>query len=258
MKKIFFLFIVAFSNLLLGQGVTVSPQVLNSAGNSHPNNSNGIYITDNVGEPFTQMINSNNIIITQGYLQPLSVIGATAIIIHNDVFCADKKDGNISVSLSNLLPNPKIEYVWTPSVICPTGNCANVDSLAAGSYSLKIIISYTINGSVKSDTLRPTPTLIKDVNGPCKIKVFNGVTANGDNNNDVWQIDNITEFPNNEVQIFNRWGEKIFEVKGYDNTTKFWPSKEDANKLAASTYFYVIKLGNGSGSIKGWVELIKN
>jgi gliding motility-associated-like protein len=90
------------------------------------------------------------------------------------------------------------------------------------------------------------------------VTVFNGVTPNGDGRNDKWMIDGITEFPNNSVMLFNRWGRKIYEEKGYDNESKYWPLNDDLNELLSSTYFYIIDLGNGSKPIKGWVELIKN
>ncbi|HEY0896517.1 MAG TPA: gliding motility-associated C-terminal domain-containing protein, partial [Sphingobacteriaceae bacterium] len=43
------------------------------------------------------------------------------------------------------------------------------------------------------------------------------VSPNGDNNNDFFQIRNIDNFPNNEVVIFNRWGNEVFRTKGYNH-----------------------------------------
>jgi hypothetical protein len=40
---------------------------------------------------------------------------------------------------------------------------------------------------------------------------------------------------------------------------KHWPNADELDKLPSSTYFYIIQLNDGVGSIiKGWVELIKN
>jgi gliding motility-associated-like protein len=91
----------------------------------------------------------------------------------------------------------------------------------------------------------------------CEIKIYNTVTKNGDNLNDIWTIDNINRYPDNKVTIFNRWGTKVFETRGYDNINKFWPAKE-FDSAAPSTYYYVIDLGTGTKAIKGWIELIKN
>lgn len=94
------------------------------------------------------------------------------------------------------------------------------------------------------------------VDGVCFVKVYTLISANGDNVNDVFTIENIDRFPNNHVDIYNRWGQRVYLTNGYDNNSKSWPSK-DLNQ-APSTYFYVIDLGDGSAKIKGWFELISN
>jgi gliding motility-associated-like protein len=110
----------------------------------------------------------------------------------------------------------------------------------------------------RRDTITRGPIEVPSTAEPCRLVVFSGVTPNRDGQNDVWEIENISEFPNNRVTIYNRWGNELYDVKGYDNKTKFWPSEEMLNKLVSSTYFYVIDLGDGSRPLKGWVELIKN
>jgi gliding motility-associated-like protein len=254
---------IIFLSVLLNTGMncqTVTPHVINSAGMAYPVPVNGVYLVDNIGEPFTKTLGpTNNFIITEGFLQPelVSKIGPTITVIKNDVSCADKKDGNISVSVSNVQAGSQVVYIWS-GTLCPANNCSRMDSLIAGSYSVTVIITRTTTSGMVIDSLKAGPIAIKDENGPCKIKIFNAVTPNGDNINDVWQIDNIDEFPKNRVMIFNRWGTKLTEITGYDNITKFWPSKDDINKLDPSTYFYIIDLGEGGKPLKGWVELIKN
>ena len=91
------------------------------------------------------------------------------------------------------------------------------------------------------------------------VKVFNAFSPNGDGINDTWIIQGITRFPNNEVQIFNRWGNLIFKVTGYDNTTKVWSGESSEglvfgnNETPDGAYFYVITLGDGSERISGYV-----
>ncbi len=47
------------------------------------------------------------------------------------------------------------------------------------------------------------------------------LSPNGDGQgNDRFQIDRITEFPDNEVIIFNRWGNEVYRINGYDNAGK--------------------------------------
>lgn len=255
MKKLIYITSLFLFFGIRSSGQTISPQVLNSAGTSYSNAINGIYFTDNIGEPFTQTL-GNNFIITQGFLQPdiISAAGPVVSVLKNDVSCSDKKDGNISVAVSNLPSNFQVNYLWNPSSLCPANNCSSLDSLNAGTYTVMVVI--TDLSDMSTDTVKPAPVTIVDANGPCSVKIFNGVTPNGDGENDTWVIENISEFPDNHVTIYNRWGAKIFETKKYDNTTNVWPPKN--NNLQGTTYFYIIDLGNGSPAIKGWVELITN
>jgi gliding motility-associated-like protein len=236
---------------------TITPQVINSAGGNWTL-PNGITVSDNVGEPFVSTISNANNIITQGFLQNFVVANVFSVsIIKNDVSCKDKNDGNISTAITSNISTPSVKYFWTPQSLCPLDDCSSVDSLKPGTYTVTVKISYYIN-STQYDTLFTNQITINDLNGPCKVKIYSGITPNGDGNNDVFTIDNISEYPNNRLIIFNRWGRQVYETNGYDNTTKFWPSKEESGSIAGTTYFYILYLGDGSEPIKNWVEILKD
>ena len=232
MKKI--LYILLLFTCIKATSQSISPQVINSAGSHRSLGTTGISITDNVGEPFTQTIGSN-FLITQGFLQPdiVSIVGPTLSVIKSDVTCAGKNDGFISAAVSNVLATYTITYNWLPTSICPASNCNMVDSLNAGTYTLQVIV----NTGTKTDTLPLQIITINDINGPCKVNIFNALTPNNDNINDIFTIENISEFPKNNVSIYNRWGQKIADINNYDNLTKYWPLREDASKLVSTTYF---------------------
>lgn len=255
MKKLLITFLLSFSVCLFGQ--TITPQVINSAGGNWTL-PNGITVSDNIGESFVSTISNANNIITQGFLQNFILVNTFSVsVIKNDVSCKDKNDGNISVAITSNVSSPTVQYTWTPQSICPSGDCGGVGGLKPGTYSVTIKISYYIN-SRKFDTLLTNSVTINDQNGPCKVKIYNGVTPNGDGNNDVFTIDNINEFPNNHLLIYNRWGRLIYEANGYDNITKFWPTKEEAGNISSTTYFYLLDLGDGSPVIKNWIEILKD
>ena len=70
------------------------------------------------------------------------------------------------------------------------------------------------------------------------------------------QIDNIELFPENTVQIFNRWGQEVWFGEGYDNDEVIW-SGLDKNgvEMADATYFYVAVIGGQT--YKGFIELTR-
>ena len=93
-----------------------------------------------------------------------------------------------------------------------------------------------------------------------KVEPRRGFTPDGDGINDFFYIKDIENYPNNTVQIFNRWGNKVFEIKGYDNQNNVWKSDVNSglrigndNNVPSGTYYYLIQLGDGSDPISGFV-----
>ncbi|MBK9318245.1 MAG: gliding motility-associated C-terminal domain-containing protein [Bacteroidetes bacterium] len=76
----------------------------------------------------------------------------------------------------------------------------------------------------------------------CEVTIPNIFTPNGDNTNEFFELENIEQYPNNTVQIFNRWGKEVFSTSGYNNTTK----KFDGKDLPDGVYFYIVDLGDGT------------
>lgn len=74
-----------------------------------------------------------------------------------------------------------------------------------------------------------------------EIIVSSGFTPNGDGKNDRWIIDYIDQFPDNTVEIFNRWGERLFYSKGYQDP---WDGTYKGKALPVGTYYYIIQLNH--------------
>lgn len=67
------------------------------------------------------------------------------------------------------------------------------------------------------------------------------ITPNEDGYNDTWRINNIEFYPDNEVFIFDRWGQRVYHKKEYDNKDG-WDVKYIGTNLPVSTYYYVLKI----------------
>lgn len=96
-------------------------------------------------------------------------------------------------------------------------------------------------------------TIVSDI-----VKLIpNVVTPNDDGKNDFWRLDFIDVFfPNAEIEIYNRWGTKIFRSVGYSNA---WNGSYLGDPLPVGTYFYTINLHDKDQTpvIKGTISLIK-
>lgn len=82
-----------------------------------------------------------------------------------------------------------------------------------------------------------------------EVEVPNVVTPNGDGKNDVFKIKGIEFFPVNTVQLFNRWGQKVFEAQNYQNT--YSPTD-----LESGVYVYKILIPKEQGK-EGVIRIIK-
>jgi gliding motility-associated-like protein/uncharacterized repeat protein (TIGR01451 family) len=86
--------------------------------------------------------------------------------------------------------------------------------------------------------------------------IFNQFSPNGDGVNDVLIINNIQDAPyqNNTLEIYDRYGNQVYSVSGYDNT---WRGEGKNGELPKGTYFYILDLGDGSEARKGWMQIIR-
>jgi gliding motility-associated-like protein len=58
-------------------------------------------------------------------------------------------------------------------------------------------------------------------------------------------------YPDNEVFIFNRWGQLLYSAKNYDNS---W----DGSEYDEGTYFYVLKIYELEQTLQSFFHLVKN
>jgi gliding motility-associated-like protein len=82
---------------------------------------------------------------------------------------------------------------------------------------------------------------------PCTepVEVYNIFTPNGDAHNETFFIKNLPA--NSSLQIFNRWGSKVYSSSNYNNT---W----DGGRVPEGTYFYLLTLPTKE-TLRGFVEI---
>ena len=118
---------------------------------------------------------------------------------------------------------------------------------------------------------------MKDHPGACKtakikvevikdkpLTIYNGVSADGDGQNDYFKIDGIEYYPKNNLKIFNRWGVLVYEKDGYSNNEPFDGHSNGRatisadSKLPQGTYYYILEYEDSedqSHTEKGWLYL---
>ncbi|WP_306353267.1 gliding motility-associated C-terminal domain-containing protein [Flavobacterium sp. '19STA2R22 D10 B1'] len=96
---------------------------------------------------------------------------------------------------------------------------------------------------------------------PLCLIVYNEFTPNGDGSNDNFKIDCIEKYPDNTLEIFNRYGNLVYKTRGYTNNWQGTINVKDAiigndNNLPTGTYYYVLDTGDGITK-KGWVYIMR-
>ncbi len=155
------------------------------------------------------------------------------------VSCSDQTDGIAWVTASG--GNGGFTYLWSNGAITSENN-----NLSEGTYTVTAtdFLGCNTSGSVEVG---------KEPIG-C-IDPVNAFTPNGDNYNDTWVIDNTDLYPSLELQVFNKWGNKIYESIGEYEP---WDGTFNDEPLPASVYYWIIKLNNDNQDIlKGTISIIR-
>jgi len=146
-----------------------------------------------------------------------------------------------------------VTYSWSASTQI-TGDLTDSLTSAVISSAEDFYVEITdFNGCIYRDTLSIT-LLPSD---SCNVETYNAFSPNNDGVNDFWFIDGIEGFPENEVYIYNRWGDVMVKLLDYNNSDVIWDgTRANGKKVTAGTYFYVVNVG-GSQNQAGWVQIVE-
>jgi len=92
------------------------------------------------------------------------------------------------------------------------------------------------------------------------IRIPNGFSPNSDGFNDTYVIEGLDEYPDNEIIIFNRWGDRVFSANPYlndwDGTATNKQLKITGEQVTEGTYYYILDLHvEGIDLFNGFIEL---
>jgi gliding motility-associated-like protein len=85
-----------------------------------------------------------------------------------------------------------------------------------------------------------------------KVSNQNVITPDGDGINDTWRISGIENYPGTIVEIYDRFGKRVFQ-KTVDGDFS-WDGKYNSQVLPTDSYWYIIKFTNGKVQ-NGWIFL---
>ncbi|MEP6803241.1 MAG: gliding motility-associated C-terminal domain-containing protein, partial [Flavobacterium sp.] len=128
--------------------------------------------------------------------------------------------------------------------VLPSGNYTNVATV-------EISTPLDVDASNNSASVTVVPVCLT---------VYNEFTPNNDGANDLFRIDCIESYPNNELKVYNRYGALVYSKQHYENdwdgTANVSGVINRGDMLPTGTYFYVITIGDGTAK-KGWLSIMR-
>jgi gliding motility-associated-like protein len=191
-----------------------------------------VTVTDATGCTST----SGDVNITVAEALDLTLVSPTYLGSYN-VSKHNASDGSIDLSVSGGIQ--PYNFYWSTQEI--TEDIANVK---AGLYQIVII-----------DNIRCSDTAYITLSQPPALELPTVFTPNGDGQNDYFVIKGVEVYPGTSVQVYNRWGSKVFESGDYKNE---WNGEGKSGLLPDGTYFIVAIAKETDGTeivLKGYVEL---
>ncbi len=184
----------------------------------------------------------------------------------NLIIPADKRSGAVNLVLNDVLTNAD---QWEITLVNGTPEIGVVDSLKNGQlyFSVprgaagQVQLSYEIC-NLDCPDLCATANITIEIRGDgFEPETPNTITPNGDGMNDMFIFDDLItstpdQFPDNELIIFNRWGDIVFQAKPYNND---WSGlTETGSELPQGTYYYILRLNIAEGVIySGDITIVK-
>jgi gliding motility-associated-like protein len=138
-----------------------------------------------------------------------------------------------------------LSYLWTPATDLSSDTAMVPICKPQADITYKLTLTGIGNCSV-TDTI-----FVKVLLAPLVPNVF---SPNGDGINDTWKIQYLESYPGATIDVFNRYGQKVFSSLGYD---KEWDGTYNGNPLPVGTYYYIVNPKNGRALISGSVTIIK-
>lgn len=150
-----------------------------------------------------------------------------------------------TVQLAGNTTAPIFQWYPSSSVSDPFSLTPFVTPFQTTTYTL----TATENGCSLSDEVT--------VNLDESLEIPNTFSPNDDGSNDSWIIRGIENYPNNQIKIYDRWGQQVFSTSGYSKE-KAWNGTIRDLKASEGVYYYVIQLRDDEKQeFNGYLNLIR-
>jgi gliding motility-associated-like protein len=136
-------------------------------------------------------------------------------------------------------------YSWTPTNWLSNPNVLQPVSRAEAD------ITYTLTITGEGGCAASDEVFVQLLLTPV---IPNAFSPNGDGINDTWVIKYLDTYPGSTVQVFDRYGKRIFTSTGYSQA---WDGKTNGSPIPSGVYYYIVDPKNNLKPINGSVTIIR-
>ena len=141
-------------------------------------------------------------------------------------------------------------YAWFRNNTPLSGETTGTITVTPAQNTVYVVQVTDAQGNVASDTLAVSVIECPAV----ALEVPSGFTPDGDGTNETWVIENISDYEQRVVEIYDRFGHQIFRSEGYQTP---WDGTYQGELLPVGTYYYLIILNGGEITRKGSVTILR-
>jgi gliding motility-associated-like protein len=138
-----------------------------------------------------------------------------------------------------------VQFTWSPTTAFSNPNVLQ-QTIVANRNQTYTLTAVGQGNCAASDTM--------SVKILMPVVVPNSFSPNGDGINDQWIIPNLIDYPGMTVEVYNRYGQMVFQSVGYGRP---WDGSFKGQALPFATYYYIINLKNGYAPLTGTVTIVK-
>lgn len=203
---------------------------------------------------------SESIIVSEGGTYSVDVVDSNGCVGTDEIQITEFPAPQVSINASenNVKPGTEVtlsatglsQYLWAPD--------SNLTS-AIGSETVATVNSttlYTVSGSDQNgcEGTAQIEIIVIQENPEDILKPKKFFSPNGDASSQYWIVDNIEQFPDCGVEIYDQVGNKLYEAKPYNND---WDGLSNAQVLPEGVYYFLIKCSDDKIVKSGSITLLK-
>lgn len=150
-----------------------------------------------------------------------------------------------SIKLNTVVTGNVSSYTWSPSSTLSNSTIVSPTATPNITTTYKLLVNTPgdckANGAVTIITIT-------------QVDIPNAFSPNGDGVNDVWRIAGLSSYAGCTVEVFNRYGQIVFQSRGYNTP---WNGTFKGHYIPVGTYYYIITTDKTTKPRTGFVTVLQ-